>query len=103
MKKIQKKNIEKITMVIQYLDGQISISSNMKLKIKKSLQVTEKVKSKTNKQVKVLRSNQVLMKASPTASEKETSGFKKSSNQFDDGVVALGSTPEAQIENIENL
>ena len=36
-------------------------------------------------------------------SEKETSGFKKSSNQFDDGVVALGSTPEAQIENIENL
>ena len=70
MKKIQKKNIEKITMVIQYLDGQISISSNMKLKIKKSLQVTEKVKSKTNKQVKVLRSNQVLMKASPTASER---------------------------------
>lgn len=77
MKKIQK-NIERITMVTQYLDGQISISSNMKLKIKKSLQVTEKVKSKTNKQVKVLRSNQVLMKASPTASEKETSDFKKS-------------------------
>jgi hypothetical protein len=71
-------------MVTQYPDGQISISSNMKLKIMKSLQVTEKVKSKTNKQVKVLRSNQVLMNASPTASEKETSGFKKSSNQFDD-------------------
>lgn len=40
-----RKNIEKITMVTQYPNGQISISSNMKLKIMKSLQVTEKVKS----------------------------------------------------------
>ena len=45
MRKNSRKNIEKITMVTQYPDGQISISSNMKLKIMKSLQVTEKVKS----------------------------------------------------------
>jgi hypothetical protein len=42
------------------------------------------------------------MMASPTALKKEISGFKKSSNQFDDGVVALGSTPEAQMDSFVN-
>lgn len=33
---------------------------------------------------------------------KGESGFKKSSNQFDDEVVARGSTPEAQMDNFVN-
>ena len=42
------------------------------------------------------------MMASSTALEKEISSFKKIIKSVDDGVVALGSTPEAQIDNFES-
>ena len=42
------------------------------------------------------------MMASSTALEKEISSFKKIIKSVDDGVVALGSTPEAQIDNFVN-
>ena len=42
------------------------------------------------------------MMASSIALEKEISGFKKIIKSVDDGVVALGSTPEAQIDNFVN-
>jgi len=42
------------------------------------------------------------MMASSTALEKEISSFKKIIKSVDDGVVTLGSTPEAQIDNFES-
>jgi hypothetical protein len=42
------------------------------------------------------------MMESSTALEKEISSFKKIIKSVDDGVVALGSTPETQIHNFES-
>ena len=42
------------------------------------------------------------MITSSTALEKEISSFKKIIKSVDDGVVALGSTPESQIDNFES-
>ena len=44
----------------------------------------------------------MLMMASSTALEKEISSFKKIIQSVDDGVAALGSTPESQIDNFES-
>ena len=42
------------------------------------------------------------MMATSTALEKEISSFKKIIKSVDDGLVALGSTPESQIDNFES-
>ena len=42
------------------------------------------------------------MMATSTALEKEISSFKKIIKSVDDGVLALGSTTESQIDNFES-